>query len=180
MKLFVIAVATAAVVGTTAYAQNSRVLEPEARPGQPTAGPTQTVDPRTTTPGKLPWPSPALDRPTEQKVAPPGIRTLIACHQELRAARAGLQGEGPRQKRARSVWRSSYRLCHARASAEGPGGLSPPPVGPGPPFLANACDLAPLRWGLFVWTFDGHSPGILPPGPCAASSCRVAVGRPPE
>jgi hypothetical protein len=49
MKLFVIAVATAAVVGTSAYAQNSRVLEPEARPGQPTVGPTQTVDPRTAT-----------------------------------------------------------------------------------------------------------------------------------
>jgi hypothetical protein len=49
MKLIVVAVATAAIVATSAYAQNYRVLEPEARPGQPTAGPPQTVDPRTTT-----------------------------------------------------------------------------------------------------------------------------------
>ena len=70
MKLFVIAVATAAVVGTSAYAQNSRVLEPEARPGQPTVGPPQTTDPRTTTTDKLPSPCPALVRRTEQKAAP--------------------------------------------------------------------------------------------------------------
>jgi hypothetical protein len=49
MKSFVIALATAAIIATGAHAQNSRVLEPEARPGQPTVGPPQTTDPRTTT-----------------------------------------------------------------------------------------------------------------------------------
>jgi hypothetical protein len=63
MKLFVIAVATAAVVGTSAYAQNARVLEPEARPGQPTAGPKQTLDPRTTTTGQAPIAVPGAGSP---------------------------------------------------------------------------------------------------------------------
>jgi hypothetical protein len=62
MKLFVIVVAIAAFVGTSAYAQNSRVLEPEARPGQPTVGPTQTVDPRTTT-GQAPIAVPGAGSP---------------------------------------------------------------------------------------------------------------------
>jgi hypothetical protein len=62
MKLFIIAV-TAAVVGTSAYARNARVLEPEARPGQPTAGPTQTLDPRTTTTGQAPIAVPGAGPP---------------------------------------------------------------------------------------------------------------------
>jgi hypothetical protein len=62
MKLFIIAV-TAAVVGTSAYAQNARVLEPEARPGQPPAGPTQTLDPRTTTTGQAPIAVPGAGPP---------------------------------------------------------------------------------------------------------------------
>lgn len=39
------------LIGTGAFAQNipPRVPEPEARTGQPTVGPTQTTDPRTTT-----------------------------------------------------------------------------------------------------------------------------------
>jgi hypothetical protein len=60
MKLIVAAVAIAAIVGTGARAQNSRGLEPEARPGQPTAGPTQTIDPRTTTTGQAPIAVPGL------------------------------------------------------------------------------------------------------------------------
>jgi hypothetical protein len=46
-------------------------------------------------PGKLRSPSPVPDRRTEQKAAPPAIRTPTACHQELRAARAGLLARGP-------------------------------------------------------------------------------------
>jgi hypothetical protein len=53
MKLLVIAVATVAIVGTSAHAQNTRVLEPEARPGQPTAGVPQATD-RGTTTGQAP------------------------------------------------------------------------------------------------------------------------------
>jgi len=52
MKLLVIAVASTAILGGSAYAQNSqpRVPEPEARvPGQPTVAQPQTTDPRTTT-----------------------------------------------------------------------------------------------------------------------------------
>ena len=52
MKLLIIAAASAAILGGSAQAQNSqlRVTEPEARtPGQPTVGPPQTTDPRTTT-----------------------------------------------------------------------------------------------------------------------------------
>jgi hypothetical protein len=62
MKLFVITVATAAIIATGAHAQNSRVLEPEAQPGQPTAGPPQTVDPRTTT-GQAPIAVPGAGSP---------------------------------------------------------------------------------------------------------------------
>ena len=53
MKLLMVAVASAAIIGGSAYAQNTRgagprVPEPEARtPGQPTVGPLQTIDPRT-------------------------------------------------------------------------------------------------------------------------------------
>jgi hypothetical protein len=61
MKLFVIAVATA-IIAPGAHAQNTRVLEPEARPGQPTAGPPQTVDPRTTT-GQAPIAVPGAGSP---------------------------------------------------------------------------------------------------------------------
>jgi hypothetical protein len=60
MKLFIIAAASAAILGASAYAQNSqsRVKEPEARtPGQPTVGPPQTTDPRTTT-GQAPVKAP--------------------------------------------------------------------------------------------------------------------------
>jgi hypothetical protein len=53
MKLLVIAVATVAIVGTSAHAQNTRVLEPEARPGQPTAGVPQATD-RGTNTGQAP------------------------------------------------------------------------------------------------------------------------------
>jgi hypothetical protein len=102
MKLFVIAVATAAVVGTSVYAQNARVLEPEARPGQPTAGPTQTLDPRTTTTGQAPIAVPGAGSPYGAKGGAPAIRTLIACRRELRAARAGLQARGPDIIRHRS------------------------------------------------------------------------------
>jgi hypothetical protein len=49
MKLFIIAVASAAILSTTTYAQNTRVPEEEAKPGQPTVGQPQTSDPRTTT-----------------------------------------------------------------------------------------------------------------------------------
>jgi hypothetical protein len=63
MKLIVVAVAIAAIVGTDARAQNSRVLEPEARPGQPTAGPTQTLDPRTTITGQAPIAVPRTGSP---------------------------------------------------------------------------------------------------------------------
>jgi hypothetical protein len=52
MKLLIIAVASAAIFGGSASAQTSqpRVPESEARtPGQPTIGPPQTTDPRTTT-----------------------------------------------------------------------------------------------------------------------------------
>jgi hypothetical protein len=70
MKLFVIAV-TAAVVGTSAHAQNARVLEQEARPGQPTAGPTQTLDPRTTT-GQAPIAVPGVGSPCGAKGGPAG------------------------------------------------------------------------------------------------------------
>jgi hypothetical protein len=62
MKWIVIIVATAAITATSAHAQNSRVLEPEARPGQPTAGPPQTVDPRTTT-GQAPIAVPGAGSP---------------------------------------------------------------------------------------------------------------------
>jgi hypothetical protein len=49
MRLLVIAVASAAILGTSAYGQNTRVPEQEAKPGQPTIGQPQTSDPRTTT-----------------------------------------------------------------------------------------------------------------------------------
>jgi hypothetical protein len=62
MKSFVIALATAAIIATGAHAQNSRVLEPEARPGQPTVGPPQTTDPRTTT-GQAPIAVPGAGSP---------------------------------------------------------------------------------------------------------------------
>jgi hypothetical protein len=62
MRLIVVAVATAAIIGTGAHAQNSRVLEPEARPGQPTVGPPQTTDPRTTT-GQAPIAVPGAGSP---------------------------------------------------------------------------------------------------------------------
>ncbi len=62
MRLFVIALASATILGTAAHAQNTRVLEPEARPGQPTAGPPQATDRRTTT-GQAPVPVPGAGSP---------------------------------------------------------------------------------------------------------------------
>jgi hypothetical protein len=63
MKLLVIALATAAIVATSAHAQNTRrVPEPEARPGQPTVGVPQTTDPRTTT-GEAPKAVPGAGSP---------------------------------------------------------------------------------------------------------------------
>ena len=94
MKLFVIAVASAAILSTSGYAQNTRVPEQEAKPGQPTVGQPQTSDPRTTT-GKAPIAVPVLGRRMEQKAAPQAIRTPIACRRELRAERADLQARVP-------------------------------------------------------------------------------------
>ena len=67
MKLLVIAVTSAVVLGTSAVAQNSqnlqpRVPEPEAQSGQPTVGPLQTTDPRTTT-GQAPVAVPGQGSP---------------------------------------------------------------------------------------------------------------------
>ena len=62
MRSLVIAVIAATFLGTNAYAQNSRVLEPEARQGQPTVGPPQTTDPRTTT-GQAPIAVPGAGSP---------------------------------------------------------------------------------------------------------------------
>jgi hypothetical protein len=63
MKLLVIAVGTAAIVATSAHAQNTRrVLEPEARSGQPTTGVPQSTDPRTTT-GQAPIAVPGAGSP---------------------------------------------------------------------------------------------------------------------
>jgi hypothetical protein len=85
MKLLVIAVASTAILGGSAYAQNSqqRVPEPEAQvPGQPTVGQPQTTDPRTTTgqaPAKAPGAVPgspygakggATGRPNPDRVPP--------------------------------------------------------------------------------------------------------------
>jgi hypothetical protein len=81
MKLFIIAAASAAIVGAgSAYAQNpqSRVKEPEARtPGQPAVGPPQTTDPRTTT---------GLPRAVQ-----PIRRIPIVCRPALRVDKACLQ-----------------------------------------------------------------------------------------
>jgi hypothetical protein len=50
MKIFVIAVATAAFLGGSAYAQNAPVIEPAAPPtGAPAAGAPQALDSKTTT-----------------------------------------------------------------------------------------------------------------------------------
>jgi hypothetical protein len=64
MKPLVIAIASAVVLGTGAIAQNlqPRVPEPEARSGQPTVGPQQTTDPRTTT-GQAPVAAPGQGSP---------------------------------------------------------------------------------------------------------------------
>jgi len=62
MKWLVIAVAGAAILGTSAYAQNSRVPEQDAKPGQPTVGQPQTSDPRTTT-GQAPIAVPGAGSP---------------------------------------------------------------------------------------------------------------------
>jgi hypothetical protein len=62
MKLLITAVATTVLLCGGAYAQNSRVPEPEARPGQPQAGPPQTTDPRTTT-GQAPTAVPGAGSP---------------------------------------------------------------------------------------------------------------------
>ena len=62
MKLFVIAVASAAILSTSGYAQNTRVPEQEAKPGQPTVGQPQTTDPRTTT-GQAPVAVPGAGSP---------------------------------------------------------------------------------------------------------------------
>src|ERR1700719_655781 len=67
MKLLVIAVTSAVVLGTSAVAQNSqnlqpRVPDPEAQSGQPTVGPLQTTDPRTTT-GQAPVAVPGQGSP---------------------------------------------------------------------------------------------------------------------
>jgi hypothetical protein len=71
MKLLVIAVASAAILGTSAYAQNSRVPEQEAKPGQPTVGQPQTSDPRTTT-GQAPVAVPGAGSPYGAKGGPTG------------------------------------------------------------------------------------------------------------
>jgi hypothetical protein len=71
MKLFVIAVASAAILGTSAYAQNSRVPEQEAKPGKPTVGQPQTSDPRTTT-GQAPIAVPGAGSPYGAKGGPTG------------------------------------------------------------------------------------------------------------
>jgi hypothetical protein len=62
MKLLVIAVASAAILGTSAYAQNSRVPEQEAKPGQPTVGQPQSTDKSTTT-GQAPIAVPGAGSP---------------------------------------------------------------------------------------------------------------------
>ena len=69
MKLLVIA--AAAIISTGAHAQNTRVREPEARPGQPTVGPPQTTDPRTTT-GQAPIVVPGAGPPYGAKGGPTG------------------------------------------------------------------------------------------------------------
>ena len=71
MKLFVIVLATAAIIGGSADAQNTRVPEQEARPGQPTVGPPQTTDPRTTT-GQAPISVPGTGSPYGAKGGPTG------------------------------------------------------------------------------------------------------------
>jgi hypothetical protein len=77
MKLLVIVTASAAVLASTAYAQNSqpRVPEPEARiPGQPTIGAPQTTDPRTETTGQAPIRVPGAGNPYGAKGgAIPGV-----------------------------------------------------------------------------------------------------------
>jgi hypothetical protein len=98
MKLIVVALATAAIIGTGAHAQNSRVLEPEARPGQPTVG-RRKPPIRGRPQDRLPLPCPALGRHTERKVAPLEVLTLIAFRQELRAARAGLRANNQARRR---------------------------------------------------------------------------------
>jgi hypothetical protein len=71
MKLLVIAFATAAIVGTSAHAQNTRVPEPEARPGKPMVGPPAVTDPRTTT-GQAPIAVPGVGSPYGAKAGPSG------------------------------------------------------------------------------------------------------------
>jgi hypothetical protein len=86
MKLFVIAVATA-IIAPGAHAQNTRVLEPEAR---------RKLLIQERPPGKLPSPCPVLDRRMEHWAVLREIRTPIASRRELRAARADLRvTDGP-------------------------------------------------------------------------------------
>jgi hypothetical protein len=62
MKSFVLAIAATAILSLSAHAQNSLVREPEAKSGQPVAGPPQVSDPRTTT-GQAPVAIPKLGNP---------------------------------------------------------------------------------------------------------------------
>jgi hypothetical protein len=63
MRFLATALAGALVLAGAAHAQNSRVPEPEARtPGQPTVGPPQTTDPKTTT-GQAPARVPGVGSP---------------------------------------------------------------------------------------------------------------------
>jgi hypothetical protein len=62
MKWTVALIAATMLVGASAHAQNSRVQEPNAKNGQPTAGQPQTTDPRTTT-GEAPVAVPGAGNP---------------------------------------------------------------------------------------------------------------------
>lgn len=57
-----IAIAAATLISFSAYAQNTRVPEPEAKPGRPIVGQPQTSDPRTTT-GQAPISVPGAGNP---------------------------------------------------------------------------------------------------------------------
>jgi hypothetical protein len=95
MKLLLIAAASTAILGGSAYAQNSqsRVPEPEARtPGQPSVGSPQTTDPRTTT-GRAP--SKLLAQWGRRRMAPRAaqlvLRIPIVCRPALQVDKACLQ-----------------------------------------------------------------------------------------
>jgi hypothetical protein len=72
MKFLAITIASVLLVVSGAHAQNSRVPEPEARtPGQPTVGPPQTTDSKTTT-GQAPTRVPGTGSPYGAKGGPTG------------------------------------------------------------------------------------------------------------